>query len=278
MKYCKEWAVKSELPSDRFLTVYMIVLTLAALTLTAAMKTIRTTDLKRLLQDAGVAVNKVAKTAREIDRKLFKLSGLGVPMIQQILLNLGFANSVCIAMIWTFTISWVLFDIMRIYVPSVRRILDSVFKGILRKDEQDQLSGASYFLIGCALTVHIFAPVIAMASIIFLVIGVLCSALITRSFGQRILKIGAGPSGHKSLEGSMAMFVVCFAFGCSIFHQAYLREYTVFVAALAATVVEFYEPLGISYNVSLPVLTALALTFGFERTHSCGSTTVVEGH
>merc|ERR1712187_253433 len=103
-----------------------------------------------------------------------------------------------------------------------------------------------------------------MASLIFLVMGVWCSALITRSFGKSVLTIGAGPNGQKSLEGSVAMFVVCFAFGCSIFYKAYLREYPVFVAALVATLVEFYEPLGITYNVSLPVLTAFALTLGFE--------------
>jgi len=166
---------------------------------------------------------------------------------------------------------------MRIHVPPFRRILDWVFKDILRKEEQYQLSGASWFLLGCALTIHLFSPVIATASIIFLVMGVLCSALITRPFGNSVVTVGAGTEGHKSIEGCATMFVVCFLFGCGIFHQSYLREYPVFIAALVATLAEYYEPFGISYNVSIPVLTAVALTLGFERTISCGAAVVVEG-
>lgn len=271
-KYCKEWAVADPvtlLPSGQFLTAYMIILTLAALVSAALVKSLRTGDMTRKLKDAGVAVNKVAKTAWEIDRKLFKLTGLGVPMLHQILLKCGYTNGFCTTLCWSLTICWFSFDIMRIYIPLVRKILDPLFKEILRKGEQDKLSASSYFLIGCALAVQMFAPAIAMTSIIFLVMGVTCAALITRSFGKKAVNIGVG--SHKSIEGSLTMFLVCFVFGISIFHQVYLREYSVFVAALTATLVEYYEPLGINYNVSIPVLTSVALTLGFERTFSCSS-------
>ncbi|CAK0826111.1 unnamed protein product [Prorocentrum cordatum] len=277
MKHCKEWAVKSDPASDSFLTLFLVVLTLTALTLAAAIKAIRTNHLHTLLKNAGVAGHKVAKTAWEIDRKRFKLTGLGIPMVHQTLRFAGFSNNVCIGLCWAFAISWTLCDLMRIHVPPFRRILDWVFKEILRKDEQYQLSGASWFLLGCALTIHLFSPVIATASIVFLVMGVLCSALITRSFGNSLVTVGAGAEGHKSIEGCATMFVVCFLLGCGIFHQSYLREYPVFIAALVATLAEYYEPLGISYNVSIPVLTAVALTLGFERTISCGAAVVVEG-
>mmetsp|Transcript_4356 Transcript_4356/g.8714 ORF Transcript_4356/g.8714 Transcript_4356/m.8714 type:complete len:283 (-) Transcript_4356:55-903(-) len=281
MKYCKEWAVKSELPSDHFLIVYLVVLITASSVFAAAIKTdgcSHRRDVSKILQDAGLAVHKVAKTAWEIDRKLFKLTGLGVPMVHQLLLSSGISNSTCIGLIWTFTLSFTAFDFMRLHVPVVRRILDYVFKGVLRKDEQDRLSAASYFLLGCALAIHIFAPVVAMTSIIFLVMGVLCSTLITRAFGTSVVGKGSGAESRlKSLEGSAAMFTVCFALGCSIFHRAYLREYAVFWAALAATLVELWEPLGVSYNVGIPVITSMALTIGFERTLSCGSSIVVEG-
>lgn len=277
-KYCKEWAVADTfpvLPSDHFHIAYMVVLTLASLALTAGIKTMRTGDLHRILQDAGVAANKVATTAWETNRKLFKLTGLGVPMLHQIFLACSFSNSFCISLCWTITISWIVCDTLRIYVPAVRRMLDFVFKGILRRKEQDSLSSASYFLFGCALTVQLFAPVIAMTSIIFLVTGVLCSALISRSFGKSVVHIASGADRHKSVEGSAAMFIVCFVFGCSIFHQVRLREYSVIIAAITATLVEFFEPLGINYNVSIPVLTSIALTIGFERTLSCESSIVI---
>jgi len=267
------------LPSDHFLIVYLVVLIIVSSVFAAAIKTdgcSHRRDVSKILQDAGVAVHKVAKTAREIDRKLFKLTGLAVPMVHQLLLSAAVPDNTCIGLIWTFALTWTAFDFMRLHVPVVRRILDFVFKGVLRKNEQDRLSAASYFLLGCALAIHMFAPVVAMTSIIFLVMGALCSALITRSFGTSV--VGKVTEGRlKSLEGSAAMFTVCFGFGCSIFHGAYLREYAVFWAALAATLLEFWEPLGVSYNVSIPVITSMALTIGFERTLSCGSSIVVEG-
>merc|ERR1719265_2702765 len=98
------------------------------------------------------------------------------------------------------------------------------------------------------------------------------AALIGRSFGRSIVNIGVGPGGRKSVEGSAAMFIVCFCFGCTIFSQVHLREYAVFVASLVATLTELYEPFGVNDNVSIPVFSSLALTFGFARTYSCEPT------
>ncbi len=47
--------------------------------------------------------------------------------------------------------------------------------------------------------------------------------------------------------------------------QVRLREYAVFVGALAATLAELYEPLGLNDNMTIPVVTALALEWGFAR-------------
>merc|ERR1712151_1327667 len=145
-------------------------------------------------------------------------------------------------------------------------------KGILRDKEQGQLCGGTYFSLGCTLAIHFFAPVIAMTSIIFLVMGDMSAALIGRSFGQSICSLKIGPGAKKSVEGSAAMFVVCFVFGCTIFSEVHLREYAVCIGALVATLTELYEPFGINDNVTIPVLSSLALTFGFARIYSCEPT------
>lgn len=280
MKYCKEWEVKRELSevSNDFLTVYMVVMVFGALTYAAAIWVMRGRELRKILQDAGVAVHKVTNVAWEIERKRFKLVGLGVPMVHQIMLNLGFSNNVFVAFAWTFTVSWVCADIMRIYkVPVLGQVWDWLFKDILRQNEQAELSQASYFLIGCCVAVHLFAPVVAMTSIIFLVFGSASSALMTRSFGKSVVNAGTDVgTGHRStsIEGSTAMFLVCFVFGCSIFHGTYLREYFVFWGALAATLFEYHQPFGISYNMSIPIVTSIVLTLGYERALSCGSSVV----
>merc|ERR1712173_443486 len=87
-------------------------------------------------------------------------------------------------------------------------------QSILREKEQGNLCGATYFSLGCTLSIHFFAPVIAMTSIIFLVLGDMIAALIGRSFGRSVCSLKIGPGGKKSVEGSAAMFVICFIFGC----------------------------------------------------------------
>merc|ERR1719272_1286492 len=160
---------------------------------------------------------------------------------------------------------------MRVHIPFVAR--NWPLKSILRDTEQNNLCGGTYFSLGCTLAIHFFAPVIAMTSIIFLVLGDMAAALIGRSFGRSIVNIGVGPGGKKSIEGSFAMFTICFVMGCSIFSQVHLREYPVFIASLAATLVELYEPFGINDNVTIPILSSLALTFGFARIYSCDPAT-----
>lgn len=271
--YCKVWATTEEvspLPSEPFLTAYMVVLALSALVLGVAIKNLGPKEMKRLLRDAGVAIHKVAKTAREIERKIFHLCGLLVPLIYQMLLNYGFTQTDCSRICWAITVVGCSSDMMRIHIPFVQR--NWPLRDILREKEQTHLCGGSYFALGCTLAIHFFAPVIAMTSIIFLVLGDMSAALIGRSFGQSVCSMKIGPGGKKSVEGSAAMFLVCFIFGCTIYSQVHLREYAVFLAALAATLTELYEPFSINDNVSIPVLSSLALTFGFARIYSCEPT------
>lgn len=270
---CKVWASNEELkqlPSDPFLTAYMMILTFSALLFMAVVKSMRNRDLLRLLSDAGVALNKVAKTAQELERKSFHLAGLLVPLIYQILLSNGYSRALCLQILWSITLVGCAMDLSRVHVPIVAR--NWPLKSILRDEEQNQLCGGTYFALGCTLSIQGFEPVVAMTSIIFLVLGDMSAALIGRSFGQSICRVGVGPGGKKSVEGSVAMFAVCLLFGCTIFSQVHLREYSVVFAALVATLAELYEPFGINDNVSIPVLSSLALRIGFARTYSCDPT------
>jgi len=271
--FCKQWVTTDELaplPTDNFLTAYLIVLFLSSLVLLIFIKCLRHKDLKKLLTDAGVAISKVKQTAMEIDRKVFHLCGLLVPLIYQVLLQMGWTQRECGRIVWSITICGGISDIARVKSSFVQR--NWPLKSILREKEQNQLCGGTYFSLGCTVAIHFFAPVIAMTSIIFLVLGDMSAALIGRSFGRSVVNIGVGPGGKKSVEGSFAMFCICFVFGCTIFSQVHLREYPVFIASLVATLVELYEPLGINDNVSIPVLSSVALTYGFARTYSCEPT------
>ena len=79
-----------------------------------------------------------------------------------------------------------------VHFPVVQR--NWQLNAILREAEQ-QLCGGAYSPFGCTLAVQIVAPVIAMPSIIFLVLGDMSAALIGRSFGQSMfpgMKLGPG--------------------------------------------------------------------------------------
>ena len=78
-------------------------------------------------------------------------------------------------------------------------------------------------------------PSIAMASVLFLVLGDMSAAIIGVSFGQETCTVKLGRGGKKSIEGSVAMFIVCFLVGSTTFANVHLREYPVFFGALAAT-------------------------------------------
>ena len=61
------------------------------------------------------------------------------------------------------------------------------------------------------------------------------------------------------------MFFVCFVIGCTVFVGVRLREYPVFFGALVATLTELYEPLRLNDNLSIPVLSSVAMQLAFRR-------------
>merc|ERR1712228_250099 len=112
-------------------------------------------------------------------------------------------------------------------------------------------------------------PSIAMASILFLVLGDMSAAIIGVSFGGETVSMKLGRHGKKSMEGSTAMFLVCFLVGSTIFAPVHLREYPVFFGALAATLTELYEPLRLNDNLTIPVFSSLAMQWAFARIQTC---------
>ena len=70
-------------------------------------------------------------------------------------------------------------------------------------------------------TAAISPPSVAMASILFLVLGDMCAAIIGVSFGgDAVPQLRLGREGKKSIEGSLAMFVVCFLVGTTMVRES----------------------------------------------------------
>ena len=93
----------------------------------------------------------------------------------------------------------------------------------------------------------------------YLVLGDMTAAIIGISFGRLRL-----PSG-KSVEGSIAMWVVCVLVGTVVFWHVRLSEYPVFVGASVATISELLLAGWVDDNLCIPLCSALALHLSFQR-------------
>jgi len=221
------------------------------------------TLIKQGLRQIGVAIKRISRTIREIERKTFHLSGLILPFFYHLLLHFvkGFTQFHGIIIISTLTFGWVLLDIARVHIPMVQKNFFPL-QFIARPNEIESISGVTYYMLGNWLAIVFFPPKIAICSLLYMILGDMSAAIFGISFGR--VKIG-----RKSLEGTLAMFTVCFFIGLNMFWDIHMSEYPVALASVIASVVELCEPLGINDNLTIPLLSCLALQFGFHRIARC---------
>ncbi len=239
-----------------------LLLTLGLLA-SAWVKSSGTRTLTASLRGLGVHARRLARTANEIERKTFHLSGLGVPLFYQYMMGRGWNHSECCQLAWLMCAATFAVDGSRLYVPFVRD--NWPLKNILREKEQHQLTGTCYYGLGCTLAINMFSPAVACCGICFLVVGDMAAALIGVAYGGEVVSVKLGREGKKSLEGSLAMCLACMIIGNLLFMELPLREYAVTIGAVVATVVELYEPFGLNDNLMIPVFSGLALSWGFAR-------------
>ncbi len=182
--------------------------------------------------------------ARELRRKSIHLLGLVVPILyfftsrDLIIIGVGVLVTLALAA-----------ELLKGVVPSVRVIFLRIFSPILRSQERrGGLTGATYFLIGSFLCILLFDKTLAIVCLCFLTLGDLCAALIGKQWGR--IKLFS----RKSLEGSLACFVVCTAAALLIG----LHPVVAITGAIVATVIELL-PIGVDDNVTIPLISGLAM-------------------
>ena len=182
--------------------------------------------------------------ARELRRKSIHLLGLVVPILyfftSRDLAIIGVGGLVVLALAA---------ELLKGLVPTFRAIFLRIFSPILRSQEQKGgLTGATYFLIGSFLCILLFDKTLAIVCLCFLTLGDLCAALIGKQWGR--IKLFS----RKSLEGSLACFVVCTAAALLIG----LHPVLAIAGALVATLIELL-PIGVDDNVTIPLISGLAM-------------------
>lgn len=132
-------------------------------------------------------------------------------------------------------------------------------QGLKRPEESVKFTGSTYFMIGAFLTIFIFNAIIAICAILFLILGDIGAAMFGRAFGKTKIY------GKKSLQGSLACFVICLVIGLIGLWGVPACEFIALSGALTATLVELFNPEFLNDNLTIPLASAFAMTMAQWR-------------
>ena len=166
-------------------------------------------------------------------------------------------------------ISWFLFvpiDVLRQKFPQLNDFMVHAFRPIMRDGEIQKLAGTTYLLTGVIFVAVLFPRPIVSITLLFLAFADPIASFIGIKYGKDKI------FDHKSLQGFMAAYFVCF--GCSLiymlFHNYAPDRSLVFciLAGLVGSLAELVPVFNLDDNLTLPVLSSVGLfilfyLFGF---------------
>ena len=150
------------------------------------------------------------------------------------------------------TISFCTLDYLRNYKPTLQKIFLKYFGTIIRPNEQNTISGASWIFIGSTITIIAFDENIAIIALLIMSISDSVAAIIGIKYGRTKLY-------NKSFEGSIA-FLLTTALIVFILSPAY---YIInIIAILIATLIELISTPTFNDNLLIPISIGIVLTIG----------------
>jgi len=199
----------------------------------------------------------------EIYRKLTHLFAIIIPVLYYLVVK---NQLLAIAILLPFAIGSVVWDSARIESPKYRHHFLKLFGSHLRDSEVSRHTGGTYLLTSSVVVIAVFSKEIAYLAISYLVIGDTFAAYVGLSMGRRKFV-----RSKKSLEGFIGAFVSCSVWGLLSYFLFLKRVFSydcahpelavilIILGALVASVVESVD-LHINDNISIPILSALAMT------------------
>lgn len=213
----------------------------------------------------------MALTRQEINRKLFHLFALFLPVgIFYFPRFFGLSSLMVTIILAMLLLAIGTVETLRFRHPKIHDMFQKSFSALLREEEGETLTGSTYFIGAGFLCSVLFpdAPHISFMSLSAFLLGDAVAALVGQSVGKT--KIGT-----KSLEGSLACFLVCVTLFSAVFpHLPYLLDrwggsvplLLIFITSLAITLFELI-PLRITRhftlndNLYVPVIAGLAMRY-----------------
>ena len=184
--------------------------------------------------------------AAELKRKSIHLSSIAIPVAYYVTPDAWqrhFERGLLALVILSLAI-----EVFRLNHPRTRHVFRHFFGELIRNHEEASLLGSTYLLIACLLSIHLFPKPIAVLALSFLILGDTVAAIVGKSIG-RIRLFG------KTLEGSLACFLVCFALTRAV------PEVPVTVAIVGAVVATVFEllPVPLDDNFRIPLSAGFAM-------------------
>ena len=153
------------------------------------------------------------------------------------------------------TVGMIVLDISRLRQwPLWTGFAGKILSPLIRRHETaGDFTGATYILLSVCLTVALYSKPVAIAALAFIIVGDSLAALIGRRYGRHRI-------GRKTLEGSLACL-----FG-TVLVALVVPGLPIGIRLLGAVIAAIGEalPLGVDDNLSVPILSGLAMTLGLR--------------
>lgn len=191
------------------------------------------------------------KYKNEILRKIIHLFDSIIPLS---LFYISRENLLVILM--PITVLFILLDISRHHVLFLGKLYSRFFNFVTREIEnkKNNVTGASYYLLGCLIVVYFFDDInIIMSSLLIMSISDSFAALIGVKYGRTKIY------GNKSLEGSFSFFVSTIIILNVFIHNLSGFEYI--IISILITLVELFSFYRVNDNLTIPVFSAILLKY-----------------
>lgn len=212
----------------------------------------------------------MALTSEEINRKLLHiLSGCAIPAgILYIPLIPGASKYLPMGILGTLLLGSILIEVIRFRMPAVQKTFYTFVGSMLRSEEDKKVTGATYIFASAFICTILFRehPHISFIVLNLFILGDAVAAIVGLSIGK--IRIG-----KKSVEGSLACFILCLLFFYFVFpHVPLLLDTwhgsTPFLLSLSVSLsitifelipIRIGKWISINDNLSVPIITGLIM-------------------
>ncbi|MBI4595523.1 MAG: hypothetical protein HY730_03990 [Candidatus Tectomicrobia bacterium] len=181
----------------------------------------------------------------EILRRAIHLSGIIIPLGYLF----GLWEKTTIAFV--LTVLFFLFlttDLIRLMSPTFRNWFFSHFPGLVKPKENKRLLGSTYFSFGALLATILFEKKVAIASLLFLVVGDQVASLVGKRFGKHRIN-------GKTWEGTITCNLACLGLSLTI-----LPVIASLTGSVTAALSELFISRYVDDNLAIPILSGLVMS------------------